>query len=440
MAATTARLTLLTMTIVLLIECVIYIITANMRENDTRSDLLWAVEHSSIASPPACTWLVVERDGVVAATPGLPAGFPLSESLRNAGAPRIEQVERDGQTYRVLTQRRGAETVQVVMDERFRLLERQNLLFAFSVALLLTALAVGVVVPAGGRFLYNRSIAPLNEALARQRRFVADASHELRAPLTRLHTQAQLLARKADKMECPEALAAEMRRLVNGTRQLGDVVDDILHSAISAEQSQPDLVDLAELAGEVVAAEEVRATEAGLVLKVQHEAGPFLVSGEVSALRRVVTALVDNAIGHTPAGGTVVVLLEVPTRDTVRLSVRDNGVGFDQANGRSLFERFHHGTAGRGKRFGIGLSLVREVVEAHHGTVSAEGRSGAGAVFTVNLPAVAPAIGLTAITSASMTRVLQWASGTSHSADSRPGRAPARETACECGNTRRTPS
>nr|WP_112264123.1 HAMP domain-containing sensor histidine kinase [Lentzea terrae] len=440
MAATTARLTLLTVLIVLLIECVIYIITAHMRENDIRSDLLWTVENSSIASPPACTWLVVERDGVVAGTPGLPAGFPLTESLRNADAPRFEQVKRDGETYRVLTQRRGAEIVQVVYDERFRLLERQNLLFAFSVALLLTALTVGVVVPAGSRFLYHRSIAPLNEALARQRRFVADASHELRAPLTRLHTQAQLLARKADKMECPEALAAEMRRLVNGTRQLGDVVDDILHSAISAEQSQPDLVDLAELAAEVVEAEEVRATEAGLVLKVQHEAGPFLVSGEVSALRRVVTALVDNAIGHTPEGGTVVVVLEVPTADTVRLSVRDNGVGFDQANGRSLFERFHHGAAGRGKRFGIGLSLVREVVEAHHGTVSAEGRSGAGAVFTVDLPAVAPAIGLTAITSASVTRVLQWASGSSHSADSRPGRAPARETACESGKPRRTPS
>ncbi|MFC3898407.1 sensor histidine kinase [Lentzea rhizosphaerae] len=440
MAATTARLTLLTMMIVLLIECVIYVITANMRENDIRGDLMWAMENSSISRPPACTWLVVARDGVVTGTTGLPAGFPLAGSLRNAGAPLFERVRLDGQDYRVLTQRRGAEAVQVVLDERFHLLERQNLLIAFGVALLLTTLTVGVVVPAGSRFLYKRSIAPLNEALARQRRFVADASHELRAPLTRLHTQAQLLARKADKMECPEALAADMRRLVNGTRQLGDLVDDILHSAISAEQSQPDLVDLAELADEVVAAEDVRATEAGLVLEVQHDAGPFLVSGEVSALRRVVTALVDNAIGHTPAGGTVVVVLEMPTPDTVRLSVRDNGVGFDQANGRSLFERFHHGTAGRGKRFGIGLSLVREVVEAHHGTISAEGRSGAGAVFTVDLPAVGPAIGLTAITSASMTQVLQWASGSSRSAGSRPDRPPARDAACESGKPRRTPS
>ncbi|GAB2857204.1 sensor histidine kinase [Lentzea nigeriaca] len=388
----TARLTLLATGIVLFIECLIYLITAHMRENDTRHDLMWAMEHSSISVPPACTWLVVERDGVVTGTPGLPAGFPLSESLRHAGAPRFEQIELDGQSYRVLTQRRGDEAVQVVLDERFHLLERQNLLFAFSVALLLSALTVVVVVPAGSRFLFNQAIKPLNEALARQQRFVADASHELRAPLTQLHTRAQLLARKVDRMKCPEALAEEMRRLVNGTRQLGDVVDDILRSAISAEQPRSALVDLAELANEVVAAEDARASETGLVLEVRQAPGQFLVPGEASALRRVVIALVDNAIGHTPADGTVVVTLETPTQTTVRLSVRDNGIGFDQADERSLFERFSCGTAGQGQRFGIGLSLVREIVEAHHGTVSAEGRPGVGAVFTVDLPAATPAI------------------------------------------------
>ena len=409
----TARLTLLTTVIVLLIECLIYFITANMRENDTRRALQWTVEHASIASPPACTWLVVERDGVVAGTSGLPAGFPLTESLRNADAPRFEEVHRDGQDYSVLTQRRGDEVVQVVYDERYHVLERRNLLFAFGVALLLAALAAGVVVATASRFLCERAMTPLNDALARQRRFVADASHELRAPLTQLHTRAQLLARKADAMECPEVLSAEMRRLVNGTRQLGDVVDDILRCAISGEQPRSDVVDLAELADEVVTAEDARAAETGLVLKVRREGGQFLVPGAESALRRVVTALVDNAIGHTPAGGTVVVTVEVPTPDTVRLSVCDSGVGFDQADGRSLFERFSSGTTGRGQRFGIGLSLVREVVEAHHGTVSAKGKPGAGAVFTVDLPALAPAIPLPRTPSVSTTRAaIHWARGT----------------------------
>jgi signal transduction histidine kinase len=408
----TARLTLLTTVIVLLIECLIYFLTANMRENDTRRDLMWTVDHSSISSPPACTWLVVERDGVVAGTPGLPVGFPLTESLAGAGAPRFEEVHRDGQVYSVLTQRRGDEAVQVVYDERFHVLERRNLLFAFGVALLLTALAVGVLVATVSRLLCERALVPLNDALERQQRFIADASHELRAPLTQLHTRAQLLARKADAMECPEVLSAEMRRLVNGTRQLGDVVDDILRTAISGEQQRSDVVDLAGLADEVVSAEDARAAETGLVLEVRRDGGQFLVPGAESALRRVVTALVDNAIGHTPPGGAVVVTLEAPTPDTVRLSVRDNGVGFDQADGRSLFERFRRGTAGRGERFGIGLSLVREVVEAHQGTVTAEGRPGAGAVFTVDLPAVEPAIPLPRSAPIPTTRVsLHWARG-----------------------------
>ncbi len=408
----TARLTLLTTVIVLLIECLIYFITANMRANDTRRDLLWTVEHSSISSPPACTWLVVQRDGVTAGTAGLPAGFPLPGSLLNVEEPRFEEVHRDGQDYSVLTQRRGDEVVQVVYDERFHVMERRNLLFAFAVALLLTALAVAAAVATASRFLCEKAIAPLNNALARQRRFVADASHELRAPLTQLHTRAQLLARKADALECPEALATEMRRLVNGTRQLGDVVDDILRSALSGEQPGTDVVDLAEVADEVVAAEDARAAETGLVLKVRREPGRFLVPGAESALRRVVTALVDNAIGHTPAGGSVVVTLETPTADVVRLSVRDSGVGFDQADGRSLFERFHRGTSGHGQRFGIGLSLVREVVEAHRGTVSAVGEPGAGAVFTVDLPAVEPLIPLPRRESASVTEAaIFWAKG-----------------------------
>jgi signal transduction histidine kinase len=212
-------------------------------------------------------------------------------------------------------------------------------------------------------------------------------------------------------MECPEALSAEMRRLVNGTRQLGDVVDDILRSAIAGEQPRSDVVDLAALADEVVTAEDARAAETGLVLEVRREGGQFLVPGAESALRRVVTALVDNAIGHTPAGGAVVVTLEAPTPHVVRLSVRDSGVGFDQADARSLFERFSRGTAGRGQRFGIGLSLVREVVEAHRGTVSAEGSPGTGAVFTVELPAVETAIPLPRSASGSTTRAIHWARG-----------------------------
>ncbi|WNV88086.1 HAMP domain-containing sensor histidine kinase [Umezawaea sp. Da 62-37] len=398
----TTRLTLLTTVVVLLVECLVYLLTANMRADDAHRDMGWAVDHSSISSPPACTWLVVARGGDVDGTAGLPAEFPLIgsiDSVRRGGPELFEDVAFDDREYSVLTRRRGDEVVQVVYDKRFPLLEQRNLLVAFAIALLLTALVVAAVVSSASRFLCERAVAPLNAALARQRRFVADASHELRAPLTQLHTRAQLLARKAEALDCPPTLATEVRRLVNGTRHLGDVVDDILRSALVGGPGEepagpPAVVDLAALADEVVAAEDVRAAETGLVLRVRREPGRFLVPGAESALRRVVTALVDNAIGHTPVGGEVVVTLDAPDLLTVRLSVRDNGVGFDEADGPSLFTRFSRGHHGRGQRFGIGLALVREVVESHHGTVSAKGSPGEGAVFTVELPAVITTIPL----------------------------------------------
>jgi signal transduction histidine kinase len=111
-----------------------------------------------------------------------------------------------------------------------------------------------------------------------------------------------------------------------------------------------------------------------------------VVAGVQSALRRVVGALLDNAIGHTPPGGHVQVALR---RDggQVELVVRDDGVGLDPDDTERIFQRFTRGTTGEGRRFGLGLALVREVVESHGGTIEAAGRPGDGATFTVRLPA-----------------------------------------------------
>lgn len=383
--STTALLTVAMTVIVLLIECLIYFVTAAERSAATQRDLWWAVNHGSVANPPACSALVVERDGVITGMSRAAPGFPLTGRLEavRAGAPAItEVVHVEGWAYSVLTTRRGDEVVQVIYDERFHQEEERNLLVAFAIATLLTALATAGVATAAGR----RMRKPLAEALSLQRRLVADASHELRAPLTQLHTRAQLLARKSEVLNWPEGVAGDVLKLVSCTRQLGDVVDDILRSG----QPSTQVVDLGALADEVVAAEDLRAAEASLTLRVRRGPGVFLVPGAESALRRVITSLVDNAIAHTPPGGEVVVALDAPADGPVRISVRDNGVGFAEADGRLLFERFTCGTSGRGQQFGIGLALVREVVECHRGKVSAHGEPGAGAVFTVELPRASP--------------------------------------------------
>jgi len=305
-------------------------------------------------------------------------------AVRAGAPPVLERVERGGEEYTVRTAWRGDAVVQAAYGERFQRADREHLLLAFA-----TAESIGLLlVAAASGMLARRAMTPLSDALDRQRRFVADASHELRTPLTQLHTRAQLLARRCSGAECPQQLTAELQRLVTGTRQLGDVIDDLLLSArLSQSPGSRDPVDVAALAEEAVAAEDARAQSMGLVVRLRQGQGTHVVMGTAPALRRVIAALVDNAMGHTPPGGEVVVSVDAPRPGVVSLSVRDTGVGFAPEEADRLFERFARGTAGRGRRFGLGLALAREVVESHGGRITAGGRPGHGALFTVELPA-----------------------------------------------------
>jgi signal transduction histidine kinase len=106
-----------------------------------------------------------------------------------------------------------------------------------------------------------------------------------------------------------------------------------------------------------------------------------VVCGIASALRRVISALLDNALSHTGAGGHIWVTVTGAGR-VVELAVVDDGRGLDQEDTERLFTRFVAAPGG----FGLGLALVREIVDAHGGTITAAGRPGVGAVFTVRLP------------------------------------------------------
>ncbi|WP_158889451.1 sensor histidine kinase [Amycolatopsis anabasis] len=381
----TLRIALVMSVIMLLIEALVYFVVLFAQRADTERETQWGIDHNTIYSPPVCVFMTVEHNGQISSTPGTPPGLPVLSSLaavRNGGAPILEEVERDGENYTVRTARRGDEIVQAAYGERFHDADRAHLLLAFGIAELVGLLLVAV---ASGR-LARRAMTPMSDALARQRRFVADASHELRTPLTQLHTRAQLLARRADAAASPE-LTADLQRLVTSTRQLGGVIDDLLLSAqLSRSPGPRDPVDLAALAEEAVAAEDARAQAARVTVRVRRGKGKHQVVGIEPALRRVLAALVDNAMGHTPPGGEIVVSVDNRSPGIVRLTVRDTGIGFPPEEAERIFERFARGTSGQGRRFGLGLALVREVIESHDGRITATGEPGQGAVFTVELP------------------------------------------------------
>jgi signal transduction histidine kinase len=344
----------------------------------------------AITNPPIGMAVYFIRDGLLRTSPGAPPQ-PIDPAgiVAVANGPVADNViHHGGRDYLVRTVQQGGTTIQLALDLTDSQTERSRLYMGLG-----AAGAVGVLVAGGlGALIARRAIAPLGHAMARQQRFVADASHELRTPLTQLHTRAQLLEREVRTAADPARIRDDVEHLVRGTRQMSELVEELLVSAqLRTEPQRYGPVDLGWLAEEAVAAEQPRADQRKVELGVDAGPGPFVVRGAEPALRRVFASLVDNAMSHTPAAGQVTIELrrDAPKR-LVEARVRDTGEGFDPAESPRLFERFYRGPHGDGRRFGIGLSLVREVVTAHGGTVTATGAPDAGACFTILLPAWAP--------------------------------------------------
>ncbi|GAA1913150.1 hypothetical protein GCM10009737_13220 [Nocardioides lentus] len=246
---------------------------------------------------------------------------------------------------------------------------------------------VGVLAAAAlGWVSARRAVRPLGAALSLQRRFVADASHELRTPLAILQTRAQMLARTTPA-EDPQH--EELRLLVQDARVMGDVVDDLLLvTRLRDRRPTYEAVDLVAVARAVRDAFAATAADAGVDLRVEAEDRVVEVAGAPVALRRAVTALVDNALAHVSAGGSVRLRVVVDA-DGARLAVLDDGTGLDPAEADHLTRRFARGLVPDGEgehRLGLGLALVREIVEAHDGGLEIDGSPEGGAAVTLRLP------------------------------------------------------
>ncbi len=218
----------------------------------------------------------------------------------------------------------------------------------------------------------NRMLASLEAARAGERRFLADASHELRTPVTTLLGNAEFAVRHGADPEVLEELVRDARRLAR-------LVDDLLvleRAGAPSAAPQATTVDLARLVGEVVASHD------GRVVASTGE-GTMLVRGDAGELARALENLVENALVHGPAGGSVTVSL-VRHEERVWLTVQDQGPGPDPDDADHLFERFWRGPdASPRTGSGLGLSIVAAIAQRHGGTVRVD-----GSAFTVDLPAL----------------------------------------------------
>lgn len=255
-------------------------------------------------------------------------------------------------------------------------------LHALLTSLLLVG-AIGLLASAGiTRLVVYRALIPIRDALARQRDFVADAAHELRAPLTILRTATELWLDPEDE----EDQQAAVGQVLAQSAHLAHLVDDLslLARADSGAMSVArEPLDLGRLVADTVGGMELVAEERGVAIDLKVE--PAMVRGDAARLRQLLLILLDNALKHSSPGGRIVVEVTRLGGHTL-LQVRDWGPGIDPADMPHLFDRFYRADRARGREgTGLGLAIGRWIVGAHGGTIRAINAPG-GTLFTVSLP------------------------------------------------------
>ncbi|MDQ2883975.1 MAG: ATP-binding protein [Actinomycetota bacterium] len=237
----------------------------------------------------------------------------------------------------------------------------------------------------------NGLLARLQEALERERGFVADAGHELRTPLAILRAELELAARPGRSRE---ALVEAVSHAGEETDRLIRLAEDLLLLA-RADNAQPFLrpvpLLLPDLLGAAARGAGARAEARGVTVAVRSPAA-LTVLADPDRLRQAVDNLLDNATRHAPSGSVVEVNVTANGTGVVTVEIADRGPGFPAEFLPNAFERFHRADAARtrdGGGTGLGLSIVQAITEAHGGHATVGNRPGGGATVTLELPAPA---------------------------------------------------
>ena len=293
------------------------------------------------------------------------------------------------------TLRDGTPLVAAAAADRVELEDRYAwLIAAFGAAAVLAV----VLVAGGGWFLVRKSTEPVERSIQYMRRFMADAAHELRTPITVVRSTAEIALQQERE---PAAYVAAIRRVEAESRRLGRIVEDLLTLARADAGERPverarvyldDVVlDAAGSASPLAAAREVQ-----LAVDQYEEAE---LQGDAVLLHQLVMILLDNAIKFTPAGGRVSVRVGAEARHAT-LVVEDTGPGITDEQLPHVFDRFWRGDPARRRRgatpgdladhspdgAGLGLAIARWIAEVHGGEIHAEIPAAGGARFTVQLP------------------------------------------------------
>ena len=218
-----------------------------------------------------------------------------------------------------------------------------------------------------------------------ERRLTTDVAHELRTPLMAIQSTVEAMVDgvfEADP-EHLETVNSEVQRLSR-------LVDSLLKLSRLENRANPmkeEVVDVGQLISGIIATHDAFVTDSGLTLEYQAD-DDVRVLGDADMIRQATANLISNAVRYTPEGGHITV--EVKRGDLMAsIAVRDTGIGLSPEEAKMVFSRFWRADAGRNREsggLGIGLAVVKEIVDRHGGWVQVEGRKNEGACFTIHIP------------------------------------------------------
>ena len=237
----------------------------------------------------------------------------------------------------------------------------------------------------------NEMLGRIETAFLRVTEFTADASHELRTPISLIRTEAELALRRPRKdVEYKESLLHILMEAERTTALIEQLLS-LARADSGRETLKMQPVNLRETLQRVAESWQQVASIRSLPFSSSVEASDLFVMGDESVLRRLADILLDNAFKYTPSPGSVHLLLEQKA-DSAVISVQDSGVGISENEHDKIFERFYRVDKARSRAqggAGLGLSIAQWIVAQHHGSIAVESHPGDGSLFRIQLPLIA---------------------------------------------------
>jgi signal transduction histidine kinase len=262
--------------------------------------------------------------------------------------------------------------------------ERADIRFLDTGLLIGTLLAI-VGSGVGGRALVHRAVGPVAQSFQTLREFTADASHELRGPLTAIAASADAALR--DTGRDPIRDRARFEAIADGVKRMSHITSDLLLLAGADRSLERELfvVDLATIVKKLAERYRAQFAEAGVELDVATEQ-TAVVYGNPDQIERILANLIENALRYTPRGGRVSVQAEY-SRSEILIAVRDTGIGIAPEHLERIFDRFWRAEQARSQGgTGLGLAIARALARRHGGDVTVESQPGTGSEFVASFP------------------------------------------------------